>query len=1380
MEVKTRYVIPILSTSNYHSWSKEIRSLFEQKGYLRFLEYQDFNTWFAAKGFMEPQQTRYLNALNEIDQSQRNDQEKLEARGKLDILYHNDLGRWSTDQKRHAETWSKELEKSRGLIKSLISTHWKNAVAALNTPLEIWNYLRVHLVGGETQTNVFILQQMLTIRKKPDENLQSYLLRYQDLYEKLTDNDPTFILPDQFLTVSIICFLPEEYKFLTRSLNQIPKAQLTIDYIREQFLLEDLREEANVGEKAEGVKREEALLLNQPKKELRKCSVCHKSLHPKVPPRFTLCRDCFLKSKANKEDLPSETKKEEKSNHVISCHVNHQKESQLPWIMDSGTSSSTSFDTNDFVSLKDRITHVYGPTGEKSISTKIGEVVIQVNNEDRNKSHSISLSNSVLNTDMKRKLMSVSQLTSTGEVNVVFTKEHCLVIKGGSLSYTGEVILSAKKSDGLYLIEDNIPKQFSNLNVESIKPISNMTILHKKYGHMSKEDLIRFANNNQIEIDEKEDIDCISCDKAKMKRKNFKKKPVNEELVAGEEVHSDLVGPFVPLSLGNRRYYVIYIDKYSNFIFGTTIKRKEEAGIEFEKVKEYILTQLGKRVKSFVSDGEGIYISNDFQEMIKLSGIEHYQTPTNTPQRNSLSERYHLTIMNLVRAVLFDSGLPNDLWGEAFNYVLYVLNRMVKRGNDKSRYEMLYGKKPNIDHIHKFGNYVIYKDTTNNIKKLDERGREGAYVGFDDASYLYRIYDLEKRKIIRSRDVKFIEDKKVTLDNLGVEFDFEDEEISENQVHIEDESEEEEVDEGIDYCSPPDQPKLQPPPLPVRVRIEPTQEAQIVQPQVVQPQVFGGTYPVRVRKKVDHTLASINKSENTKSGSASINIYNDPTSYEEAIESEDKLEWEAAMKREIDALNNLGTFDYKSYKPSGEPVVGTKWVFKKKLNRDGSVDKFKARLVVKGFSQVEGVNYYETYASVATYTTLRYIISTCAAKNLPIHHLDIDNAFLNSTLEEVVYVRLPTSLDSKVVKLNKSLYGLKQASRVWNEDLVSKLKEFGLEESISDPSLFIRKDDNGDIFGVALWVDDNFIFGNKEDTEKLSKYLSSKYGVKDLGPASYFCGIELDYLPNGVKIHQTAYTKAILTKFGFNDCKKLDVPNLVDEKGNPKSEMKFDNINLYQQAVGSLNYLVSVSRPDLAFSVSYVARNMSRPTQLDWENIGKIFRYIKGSFDKGIIYLKIKSDLVGYSDASYAEDLIDRRSVSGYVFVKNGGAISWKSKKQPIVTLSSTEAEYVALTKCAQESIWLDKLENDMLERKNNPTIIYEDNTGAISLSDKSAISDRSKHIQVRYHFIRECVKRKDLVINSLATQYMVADILTKCLGKILHTRHCKAMGMDF
>ena len=401
------------------------------------------------------------------------------------------------------------------------------------------------------------------------------------------------------------------------------------------------------------------------------------------------------------------------------------------------------------------------------------------------------------------------------------------------------------------------------------------------------------------------------------------------------------------------------------------------------------------------------------------------------------------------------------------------------------------------------------------------------------------------------------------------------------------------------------------------------------------------------------------------------------------------------MRAEIDSLHQHNAWDLVEL-PEGRKPVCSKWVFKVKTNADGSTERFKARLVAQGYTQREGLDYDETFSPVVRSESIRSVISLACKEGLKLHQMDVTTVFLNGELDQEIYMRQPDSFiadgqEHLVCRLKKSLYGLKQSSRCWSQVLDAQLKKMGLQQSPSDPCIYTSKKDG--LFIIAIYVDDILLAAKSE--KKIAQVkcdLAKRFQLKDMGELHYFLGVNIKQNSETGKtwIGQPEYTKAMLKKFGMENCKPANTPIASETKLlKATDDSKRVDTKLYQSAVGCLLYLSGWTRPDIAYSVSSVARFCSDPTEKHWAAVKRIFRYLQGTKSYELEYSKRDDDgnLVGFSDADWAGDSNNRKSTSGYVFVMNGGAISWKSRKQTCVALSTAEAEYVALASATQENM---------------------------------------------------------------------------------------------
>jgi transposase InsO family protein len=506
----------------------------------------------------------------------------------------------------------------------------------------------------------------------------------------------------------------------------------------------------------------------------------------------------------------------------------------------------------------------------------------------------------------------------------------------------------------------------------------------------------------------------------------------------------------------------------------------------------------------------------------------------------------------------------------------------------------------------------------------------------------------------------------------------------------------------------------------------------------------------------------------------------DPMTYEEAVKSE---KWRSAMDQEMQAIERNDTWELTEL-PIGGKSIGVKWIFKTKVNESGEVDKYKARLVAKGYCQQYGIDYAEVFAPVARMDTIRIVIALAAQNNWVIYQLDVKSAFLHGEINEEVFVNQPPGYEqkgheSKVYRLKKALYGLKQAPRAWYSRIETYFMEEGFTKCPYEHTLFIKTAGGGKILIVCLYVDDLIFTGNDHMLfAQFKNSMMTTFDMTDLGRMRFFLGIEVLQRTDGIFISQRKYAQEILERFKMDQCNSVHNPAVPGFKlTKDEGGVKVDS-TLYKQIVGSLMYLTA-TRPDLMFIVSLISRYMESPTESHLLAAKRILRYIKGTTNFGIFYKKGgNTEFFGYTDSDYAGDQDDRRSTSGYVFFMGSGAISWSSKKQPVVSLSTTEAEFIAAASSACQVVWINRILKSLNQTQHTPTKVYCDNISAIKLSKNPVMHGRNKHIDIRFHFLRELVKDGSVELITCSTTEQVADILIKPLKLDVFLKMRKLLGV--
>ena len=740
------------------------------------------------------------------------------------------------------------------------------------------------------------------------------------------------------------------------------------------------------------------------------------------------------------------------------------------------------------------------------------------------------------------------------------------------------------------------------------------------------------------------------------------------------------------------------------------------------------------KIKIIRTDNGGEYTSNNFENYLKNEGIVHQTTVVKTPEQNGIAERKNRSLVEKVRCLIFDSKLPKTFWAEAISTVNYVLNRSPSAVVPKSTpYEKLNNIKPNVAHFRVFGCDCYAHIPKDKRSKLDFKSNKCIFLRYSNVKKGYRLYDVANKKVIFSRDVIFDEVPNLSKNDAPVDIPIDN---SLPNSYNSDESDTEEFVDCLDQVSPRRS---------ERIRRTPERY---------------GEWCYFSRLESD-----------------------EPRLAEEALNCPESDKWFSAMKSEIDSIHHNNVWTLVERK-NNYKVINSKWIFRKKIDADKSIS-YKARLVAQGFSQRPGIDYSETFSPVVRFEAIRAILFISAKFNLKIHQMDVSSAFLNSDLSEKVYLKQPEFFVKKghentVCLLKKSIYGLKQSSKCWNDSYSSFIVGLGFKQLDCDSCIFVTTMDCK-ICIIALYVDDLLISCDSNSfIEQLKSKLMLKYKMKDLGLSRKFLGVNFVQNNDEIFIHQTDFTSTLLEKFQFLDCKPVSTPvdNSIKLMISTDGDKLFD-VNIYQSAVGALLYLATRTRPDISYAVSTVDKFSSKPNITHWSAVKRIFRYLKGNMDLGITYEKNEIDkCLRHCDADFAGDFSDRKSTSGFCFSLGSGLVSWKSCKQSCVALSTAEAEYVSLSLAAQEAMWLRKLLLDLNFCNDEPILIFEDNQSTICLAKSNRNHSRSKHIDVKFNFIRDVINDRKILVEYCPTNDMVADIFTKGLSAERFNKLRSMLGM--
>uniref|UniRef100_A0A2N9HZR4 CCHC-type domain-containing protein n=1 Tax=Fagus sylvatica TaxID=28930 RepID=A0A2N9HZR4_FAGSY len=771
-------------------------------------------------------------------------------------------------------------------------------------------------------------------------------------------------------------------------------------------------------------------------------------------------------------------------------------------------------------------------------------------------------------------------------------------------------------------------------------------------------------------------------------------------------VHSDIWGPVRTPSKGGAQYFMSFIDDYSRKAWVYFLKNKSEAFAKFKIWKAEVENQTGRKIKCLRTDNGTEYRDGDFLKFCEEHGIKRHFTVRKTPQQNGVAERLNRTITETARCLRLNAELPKIFWAEAVDMACYIINRSPRVALDgKVAEEVWTGQEVDYSFMRIFGCPAYVHISGEDRSKLDPKSKKCIFLGFKKGVKGYKLWDPVAQKVVISRDVVF-DEKSMTK-----AFKEEKSQAAESSNNI--------GRSTVQDSTRSDRPKRNKRP------------------------------PVRYGFEDLVSYALLTSSE-------------DPSTFQEAIESSEKDKWMEAMVEENESLSKNKTWELTEL-PKGKKPIGCKWVFKKKeavSEKEG--ERFKARLVAKGYSQRHGIDYDEVFSPVVRHTSIRAVLALVADQDLELEQLDVKTAFLHGNLEEEIFMEQPEGFkqpgtENLVCRLKKSLYGLKQSPRQWYKRFDSYMIQIGYTRCEYDCCVYVRILEDGSYIFLLLYVDDMLIAAKSMcEVNRLKSLLHKEFEMKDLGAAKKILGMEIrrDREARKLWLSQKNYIRKVLEKFSMLDAKPVSTPlaNHFRLSGSqcPKNEEEIENMSKvpYASAVGCLMYAMVCTRPDLAHAVSTVSRYMANPGREHWNAVKWIFRYLKGTAEHGILFSRQPgtNSVVGYVDADYAGEVDDRRSTTGYVFTLSGGPICWKSTLQSIVAMSTTEAEYMAVAEAAKEALWLKGLVKE-LGLNQGGVQMHCDSQSAIYLAKNQVYHARTKHIDVRFHKIRELIVTGDIVL---------------------------------
>ncbi|CAL1398262.1 unnamed protein product [Linum trigynum] len=1079
------------------------------------------------------------------------------------------------------------------------------------------------------------------------------------------------------------------------------------------------------------------------------------------------------------------------------------------WLIDSGCNEHIVSDINWF----DQVHYSHGhspvriPNGKCIPVEGIGSVVLN---------SQLTLHRVLHVPQFKCNLLSVSRLIRDNNVALFFLGNVCVIQD----SHSKTVIGLGRLRDGLFYLsrDEKLQKRGdSTLAMAAAQRVSQQ-LWHHRLGHPAFEKLSALRNFLTYQEHSWFKSHCDSCLRAKQTRTPFQSSTIK---TAGcfELIHMDIWGGYQTSSMDGSRYFLTVVDDYSRTTWVYLLKYKSDVERHVRMFCEMVRTQFQTQVRRIQSDNGLEFQTNTLRDYYAANGILFQTSCVNTPQQNGVAERKHRHLLETARALRFHAGLPVRFWGECVLTATYLINRLPSSvlGN-KTPFEVLLERAPSYDHLRTFGCLVYAKDTQHGLDKFAERGRRCVFVGYPLAQKGYRVYDLTSRRIYTSRDVFFVEGEFPFRTPLATApstraaaphsppASIEGEQFSDSPVL--DPIEHEEDTNVAPACSsqqptsadetlaPTDLAEVTPPhahadldeadPSHAHADLDEAAPSSAAPPTSDQ-HAFVPRRGLRERRPpskldiYDTALPGSSSHATTypianhvhydrftpahKAFLAAISKLEEPRHFREAVLH---AYWREAMQKEILALEANGTWTLE-YLPPGKRAIDSKWVYKIKYHPDGSIERFKARLVAKGFNQLEGVDFHDTFAPVAKVVTVRVLIALAAQRGWPLHQLDVNNAFLHGDLEEEVYMKVPLGFqqegDTRVCRLRKSLYGLRQASRNWYQKFTLALAELGFTASRADHSLFLYR--KGETFVAALiYVDDVVLTGNDAGfISQVKSFLDSRFSIKDLGPLKYFLGIEVARSPEGIVLSQRKYTLDILKDAGVTGARPSSFPMEQNHSLTQPADDVIPDISSYRRLIGRLLYL-TVTRPDITYAVNVLSQHVHAPSSAHMAAAHRVLRYLKTAPGQGLFFPSSGTlELTAFCDSDWAGCQASRRSTSGYYIQLGSAPVSWRTKKQRVVARSSAEAEYRAMASTVSEVIWLRHLLMELGVPQSSATPLYCDSQAALHIAANPVFHERTKHVEMDCYFVRERVVTGEIAPHKVATSDQPADMFTKALG---------------
>ena len=1278
-------------------------------------------------------------------------------------------------------------EKSRKALSLIILSIEDNQMIHIemcNNGREAWQVLHNLYEKPSTANKMRLYEEFLTMKLDKMNAVRDHIERFSTVRSQLRSVGVN--IEDGLYKLALLRSLSEKYENLVITLeNQIDN--INVEDLHARIYREEVRKTSQESSNSYALSawQRPKQYTGRKSKHVR-CFYCNKQDH--------------IKSNCFKRKQDEEMKKKNITSDFHAPHVfmaNEISEESSMWYMDSGASFHICRDIKMFT----------------TISTEEKPVTIELGNGDRLKAsgkgvinlkfisifghYNVQLENVLYVPEASVNLLSVLQIQAQG-FSVTFENDECLVRKISNDS----IAMKFRRTGNGYKItaSQDCTEGFALHVAEDFASNNKMHLWHKRFGHPSPEIFCEIGKNDEIADAPSADFNrsmlqnCNGCDLGKMTNHPYKAIGSRSHQIL-ELVHTDLCGPMKKPSLSGARYFMIFVDDFSRKTFVYFLRHKSDAQSTIKEFIVHVERQTGQKVKMIKSDNGGEYKSRSLANYLLGHGISHNFAVPYTPQQNGTAERTNRIVIEKARCMLLDAGMPSWFWADAVSTAVYQRNitpsTTIKM---KTPNGVFFNRKVYVGHLKVFGCKAQVYVPGKIRQKWDPTSKSCVFIGYTSSHRNYRFYDKEGKKVIVASRAKFYENERGwELNGSKGEYkqDIFDilryDELSDPELFESDERETTNPPQALNQTIHQSHSDVHIPPILTEQSIEAAQSSEAhEQPQLSQQVEDSPAQPRRSTRRREPPLRLTYQVAHSDDDEDVARMYlaTDPVTYEDAMRDENSAEWEEAMNKEINALLRNETWVLVP-RPEDQKVIKNRWVYQFKEPTTERSSTYKARLVAKGCSQTYGQDYFETYAPVARLSTLRLMLAMAVQRKAFIHQMDVDNAFINGNLDELVYMEQPigftdTHQPDLVCKLNKTLYGLKQAANRWYELISHVLKDIGMVQTKSDQGLFHGFIHDAHIW-IILYVDDVLLITN--DVAGLShvkSQLQRKFRMKDMGNAEKFLGIHLRYdIGNGIlQISQADKILRMLQRFNMLECKPVSTPldKTTISFSEPGSPLNGDVP--YREAVGCFMYLSACSRPDISYATTLLSRYCDKATTSHWNLVKRVFRYLKGTHGYQLVYKCCNSQCLDiYTDADWA-GLADRKSISGNAIFYGNCLVDWNVKQQSVVALSTTESEIIAMVEGYKSLKHMKKILEEL--NHNNITVtLYCDNQPSIAICKQQGYSGRAKHIELRHLAIQDYYARGEFTIKYCPSSSMRADIFTKPLLKQIHNEHVQLLQMS-